>query len=205
MSTATRWLTRPTATPSTTRRRTRPRSTAATSVVGDDAPPPPLNPTTAGFTGYTNLTVQTGDGQRRRRYFCKAIGADRHFDLLGERCHRHRGRSGGWMSRTHAMHRFDVYTVAGWQGERVPDVADDPERRAGRPGGASPRVTATANNGIITYVQSAAPTGTFDLTYGICANGHGRPTRPAIRPATPVSSTTARAPLEHRWRRHGDR
>ena len=39
--------------------------------------------------------------------------------------------------------------------------------RRGIPSG----VTATANNGIITFVQSAAPTGTFDLTYGICANG----------------------------------
>ena len=78
--------------------------------------------------------------------------------------------TGGWVSSA-PMHRFDTYTVSGGKAAVTPSsltiVNDVPA--AGR--GMASRVTVDVNNGIITYVQSATPTGTLDLTYGICRTG----------------------------------
>ena len=123
----------------------------------------------AGFTAYQNLT-DPDHGQRSPGGLLQ--GHQRHV-LLGT-CTPNGATgtmaTGGWVGSA-PMHRFDAYTVAGGKATVTPSsltiVNDVPA--AGR--GMASRVTADANNGIITYVQSATPTGTLDLTYGICRTG----------------------------------
>ena len=126
--------------------------------------------TAAGFASYTNLTVQTGsDASTAEAYFCKTIGATTLSTCTANGA---TGTApvGGYVTDA-PMHKFDVYTVAGGRANVEPSsltiLSDVPEAQRGVPSG----VTANATNGIITFLQSAAPTGTFDLTYGICAAG----------------------------------
>jgi hypothetical protein len=71
-----------------------------------------------------------------------------------------------------AASQFDVYTIipggaSAVQPSSLTIVQDVPAANRGIASG----VTANATNGLITYVQSAAPTGTFALTFGWCDTG----------------------------------
>jgi hypothetical protein len=123
---------------------------------------------TAGFTTYQNLTIET-TANGAQSVFCKTVNGT-NFGTCTPNGASGTMATGGWVSNA-PMSRFDVYTVAGGKANVAPSsltiLGDVP---SGQRGMAS-RVTADANNGIVTYVQSAAPTGTFDLTYGICRTG----------------------------------
>jgi hypothetical protein len=126
--------------------------------------------TGAGFGTYTNLSIVPGaDASSGQAYFCKNIAA------TGMSTCSSNGATGTAPAGSYVtdapMSKFDVYTVAGGRANVSPSsltiLSDVPEEHRGVPSG----VAATANNGIITFVQSTEPTGTFDLTYGICAAG----------------------------------
>lgn len=121
----------------------------------------------AGFSGagYINLTVQSSNGAQQ--VFCNALGATNFNTCTGGT-----GTlsTGGYVTDA-APNVFDVYTISGGKTAVQPSsltiVDDVPAANRGLPS----TVTATANNGLITYYQSASPTGTFSLTYGICSTG----------------------------------
>jgi hypothetical protein len=122
----------------------------------------------AGFAAYQNLTIETV-ANGAQAVFCKNV-APTTFSTCTPNGATGTMATGGFIGSA-PMNRFDVYTVGGGKAVLTPAsltiVNDVPA--AGR--GMTSRVTATADNGIITYVQSAAPTGTLDLTYGICRTG----------------------------------
>jgi hypothetical protein len=123
---------------------------------------------TTGFKTYQNLTIETTNNGAQA-IFCKTPNPTS-FSTCSPN-----GASGtlatGAYVTSAPMHRFDVYTVAGGRANVSPSsltiLEDVPEEQRGMPS----RVTADATNGVITFVQSGAPTGTFDLTYGICRAG----------------------------------
>ena len=121
-----------------------------------------------GFTAYQNLTIQT-TANGAQAVFCKGTDAT-YFSVCTPNGATGTLATGGWVSSA-PMHRFDAYTVAGGKANvsstSLTIVNDVPA--AGR--GMASRVTADTTNGVITYVQSATPTGTLDLTYGICRTG----------------------------------
>ncbi|UDY34985.1 MBG domain-containing protein [Dermatobacter hominis] len=123
---------------------------------------------TAGFGTYQNLTIETV-ANGAQALFCKTPNGTS-FSTCSSNGATGTMATGGWVSNA-AMSRFDVYTVAGGKANlaagSVTILSDVPAAQRGM----TSRVTADANNGVITYVQSAAPTGTFDLTYGICRSG----------------------------------
>ena len=125
-----------------------------------------MAPVTAGFIGYTNLTVQTSTGPAAA--FCKVVNA-----ATFSTCQLGTGTmaTGNFVSDS-APDVFDVYTIipggkTAVQPSSLTIVNDVPAADRGMPS----TVTATANNGLISYVQSAAPTGTFSLTFGYCNTG----------------------------------
>ncbi len=125
--------------------------------------------TTAGFTNYTNLTIQSvANGPQA--YFCKTVAATNSWATCSSNGAAGTATAGAYITDA-PMNRFDVFTVAGGRTNLSPTsltiLSDTPAATRGIPS----TVTATANNGIITYVQSATPTGTYDLTYGICRAG----------------------------------
>ncbi len=119
------------------------------------------------FQTYQNLTVQSTNGAQS--YFCKAHSATQ-FSTCTANGATGTVATGGWVSDA-GPHQFDVYTVAGGKtavtNTSLTILNDAPAASRGIPS----YTTATANNGLITYVQSANPTGTVDLTYGICRTG----------------------------------
>ena len=119
------------------------------------------------FQTYQNLTVQSTNGAQS--YFCKAHSATQ-FSTCTANGATGTVATGGWVSDA-GPHQFDVYTVAGGKtavtNTSLTILNDAPAAGRGIPS----YTTATANNGLITYVQSANPTGTVDLTYGICRTG----------------------------------
>ena len=121
---------------------------------------------TTGFKPYTNLTVQTANGPQGA--FCKGETAT---SFTGCQLGSGAIAAGNFVSDAAPL-QFDVYTIiaggaAAVQPSSLTIVNDVPAADRGMPSG----VTATTANGLITYVQSAAPTGTFDLTFGYCAAG----------------------------------
>ena len=121
-----------------------------------------------GFTAYQNLTIQT-TANGAQAVFCKGTDPT-YFSVCTPNGATGTLATGGWVSSA-PMHRFDAYTVSGGRTAVTPSsltiLNDVPA--AGR--GMASRITADATNGVITYVQSATPTGTLDLTYGICRTG----------------------------------
>ncbi len=119
----------------------------------------------AGFGTYSGSTVMTSAGPQS--VFCTGVAATQ---LTG--CSGGTGTmsTGAVVSDT-AASRFDVYTISGGKAAvsatSLTILTDVPAADRS----VASTVTATANNGLITFVQSTAPTGTFALTYGICATG----------------------------------
>jgi hypothetical protein len=122
---------------------------------------------TTGFTSYSNLTIQSPAGAQA--YFCKTMNATT-MTVCSSNGATGTAPVGAYVTAA-PMSRFDAYSVSGGKANVSPSsltiLSDVPAGDSGIPSA----VTATAANGVITYVQSATPTGTFDLTYGICAAG----------------------------------
>ena len=144
----------------------------------------------AGFIAYQNLTVQTSNGAQA--VFCEGDQPHGVRHVQPERSDRDHGHR--WFGSSSApMHRFDAYTVSGGKAAVTPSsltiVNDVPA--AGR--GMASRVTADANNGIITYVQSATPDRDARPDLRHLPHGHGDLLGQRCPTAPPASSTTARA------------
>ena len=166
---------RPTATASTTRRRSAPRSTdgqrarspptAATVAVNGGLAPPgsrdlhePHGPD-APHNGAAGVLLQGGTN----------APADRH--CTRQRCAPARGRRGVDRQLRRCTASTSTPSPAA-SANGHPDVAHASSPTCRPPVGAWPHGSPRPpSNGIITYVQSATPTGTFDLTYGICRTG----------------------------------
>ena len=123
---------------------------------------------TSGFpSSYNGLTVQSSAGPQP--VYCYGTTTSTTFTS----CSGGTGTmSTGGLITTAAPDRFDVYTLitggaASVDSTSLTILSDVPAADRGQPS----TVAATASNGIITYVQSAVPTGTFSLTFGICAAG----------------------------------
>jgi len=146
-------------------------TTVAGASIGQSLPQANINVaagTPAGFNsnGYINLTVHTSAGGQT--VFCEGV-AGTNFG----------GCSGGTGTMTAdslvtdaPAHVFDVYTlVPGGKAAVTPSsltiLSDVPAAARA----SASKVTATANNGLISYYQSQAPSGTFSLTFGICSTG----------------------------------
>ena len=121
----------------------------------------------AGFTSYTNLTVQTSNGPQP--VFCKSANST----SFGTCSSVGSGTlsTGGFVTDA-APNVFDVYTIipggkAAVEPSSVTVVTDVPAPNRGVPSS----VIANANNALITYLPSASPSGTFSLTFGYCATG----------------------------------
>ena len=164
-------ITRPTATASTTRRRSPRRSPRRPTVRRSAAAT--INVANGGLGGRLHSPTRTSPSRPRptaprrssaRRPRRRLLAPAPPNGATGTMA------TGGWVGSA-PMNRFDVYTVSGGKANVSPTsltiLSDVPAAGRGMPS----RVTADANNGVITYVQSATPTGTLDLTYGICRTG----------------------------------
>ena len=112
-----------------------------------------------------NLTVVTSNGPQS--VFCNGAGSTSFSTCTGGSGTM---STGGFVSAT-PVHQFDVYTIAGGKANVSPSsltiLEDVPAADRGIPS----TVTATANHGLINYVQSGSPTGTPTIKFGICAAG----------------------------------
>jgi hypothetical protein len=125
---------------------------------------------TAGFPSYSNLTIASPNGAQA--FFCKTMGTSPPTSMTVCTGNGASGTAPVGAYVTNApMSRFDAYSVSGGKSLVSPSsltiLSDVPAGDSGIPSA----VSATAANGIITFVQSATATGTFDLTYGICGTG----------------------------------
>ena len=123
--------------------------------------------TSAFPTTYNGLTVQTSAGPEP--VYCYGTTTATTFTSCS-------GGTGimslGGFVTSAAVDHFDVYTlISGGAASVDPSSLTILNDVPAADRGMASSVTATATNGIITYVQSAAPTGTFSITFGICATG----------------------------------
>ena len=141
---------------------------------------------TAGFSTWTNLTVQSANGPQS--VFCNGLNAT---NFLG--CSGGTGATptGGYVSNA-APNRFNVYSLAGGAAAVSPSsltiLEDVPEAFRLTPS----TVTADANHGVITFIQSGAATGEFTLRFGICDAGTA--TYSAEDPACSIGEILYKAP-----------
>ena len=119
----------------------------------------------AGFSDWINLTVESSNGPQS--VFCNGRSTTTFTTCTGG--------TGTTPTGAHVSNvppnQFDVYKLSGGKENVSPSsltiLSDVPESARAMPS----RVNATADNGIITYVQSAGASGTFSLRYGICSAG----------------------------------
>ena len=123
--------------------------------------------TSAFPTSYNGLTVQSSAGAEP--VYCYGTTTSTTFTS----CSGGTGTlsTGGYVTSA-APDAFDVYTLisggaASVDSSSLTILSDVPSADRGEPS----TVAATASHGVITYLQAAAPTGTFTLTFGICATG----------------------------------
>ncbi len=135
-----------------------------------------------GFTNYSNLTIQSA-ANGPQAYFCKTVVSTTSWSGCTSNGAAGTASAGAYITAA-PMSRFDVFTVGGGSANLASTsltiLNDVPAAQRGIPS----TTTATSTNGIITYVQSATPTGSFDLTYGICRAGTA-----AYSAADPTCST----------------
>ncbi len=121
----------------------------------------------AGFSTYTNLTIDTSNGPQPA--FCKTIGST----AMGTCSSVGSGTvsTGGYVTDA-AMTTFDAYTIipggaAAVEPSSVTVVTDVPAADRGIP----TYVQADASRGLLKFVPSTTASGTLSLTFGYCDTG----------------------------------